>query len=125
MNATHIEECKRDQQPNVPPRVAVKDVEVQLQELVRRPRAAELARSALRGVGEVPAGVAHVRRHVLATSKSSRWVDGDIFYRRAGDGVVANHLTKESLDEIRVGREPVHPLPPAEEAVRLENAVAE
>ncbi len=47
----------------------------------------------------------------------------DEFNRRAVHLLFADSLSKQTLNEIGVGRQPVHPLPPSELPVRLQDTV--
>lgn len=92
---------------------AVRDVEGLSKELIGRGRSTVRARARRIGVRDVSPGLSDERVEVLTTCLAIGRDKGDIFSRRASDGITPNSLTEKTTDEVGVGREPVHPLPPA------------
>ena len=121
---THVKDDERGEDADVAPVMRVEDVEAELEERVRRRERAVLARRARGRVREVPAGGRDVRAHVLGARLPRGRRDLDELDGRTLDGLLADRLAEERLDEVGVRREAVHPLPPSELAEGLQDTVA-
>ena len=124
--------------------VRVEDVEAEAQEAVRRAERAVLAVAGRVRVREVPARHRDVRAHVLRARLSGGRLDRHELDRGTYDRHLANScedtgelvsrsgllgsdkltLSEKRLDEIGIGGDAVHPLPPAELPVWLQDTVA-
>ena len=123
-DGTHIKGTEREHQPNIPPPVAIENIEVALQELIRRPRTAELTRGGCVRVRQVASSIRHERIQILSARQTGRGSDSDKLDGRTVDLLATDCLAQETFNEVGVGRETVHPLPPAEFSERLKDTVA-
>ncbi len=94
--------------------MVVKDIKRKSEELIRRAHAAELASGSGVGVRQVAAGSGDVSVHVPRAGHARRRRNRDEFNSRAVHLLFADSLSEQTLNEIGVGRQSVHPLPPSE-----------
>jgi len=94
--------------------VFVENVKAGREVRVRRPHAAELAVARRVWIGDVSACDGDVPIHILRASLSERGIQAHKLDGRASDVLVADSLSQDAFDEIRVWREAVHPPPPME-----------
>ena len=123
-NRTYVEQNEHPQQPKVAPAVGPLDVEAAQEKLVRRAECAVQARTARVRVRDVPARGIDERPEERGARLARGRVDLRELDGGAVDGLPADRLAEQSLDEVCVRREAVHPPPPAELAEGLQDAVA-
>ena len=104
--------------------VRVADVEAVQQELVRCAVLAVVAPARRVRIREVSAVGIDVGLHVLRARLARRWRKLDELDGGTIDVVSSDGLAKETLDEVGVRRDPVHPLPPPELTEWLKDTVA-
>lgn len=103
--------------------MVVEDIEREPEELIGRANAAELACGGCVGVCQVSAGNGHIWVHVLRAALARRRNNRHELDGCAINFLFADSLPKQTLDEIGVGRQAIHPLPPTELPVWLQDTV--
>lgn len=102
----------------------IRNVEARAQELVRRRTCTVRARVCRVRVRDVSSRRRDERIKIVTAGLAGGWDKRDKFGGGAGDGVTADSLAEKTPDEVGIGREAVHPLPPSETGEGLKDTVA-
>ena len=102
--------------------VIIRDIKALHHKLVRGSHRAELTPGRGIRVGEVSTREGYVRVHVLAAWHVRGRDDGDVLNGRTFDLLTTQCLTQDTFDEVGVGGDIVHPLPPVESSEGLDYA---
>jgi len=122
-NSGKVEQDICPQYAKVPPVVRIVHIKVARQELVRRARRAKFTRTRRVRISHVPARKCHEFAEIPGTRQTRRRLNDDILNRRTTNLLMANSLSQNALDEIRIWRQMVHPSPPPKLAKRLQNTI--
>ena len=121
----YISNRKRANNAQIPPMMIIRDIKALHHELVRGSHRAELAIGRCVRVGHVSTGEGYVWVQVITACHVRGRIDVDQLDGRAFNFLMTQRLTQDAFDEVGVGRDMVHPLPPAESPEGLKDTVAE
>jgi len=122
-NEENVEKSDAEDDANVPPVMAIIDIERRKEELVGCGCRAILTVARRIRVGQVATRSRDVIVQVRSARESTRRGESDQLLLRAYDWVATNGLTDQSFYEVRLWRDSVHPLPPAKLAERLQHTI--
>ena len=120
----HVEADERRKDTEVPPVMRVEDVKAPLKECVCRAIGAVPTRRGRVRVCQVSTCDGDKGAHVGLAREARGRLDRDELDVAALDGQPPDGLAEDSFDEVAVWRDAVHPLPPTELTVGLQDAVA-
>jgi len=122
-NRKNVECSDAEHDTQVAPAVRVLDVEPSEHIVVGSPVGAEHTCRGGARVSKITAGKCHKVVHILATSGSTGRNYGNELVFSTVDITAADSLTKQTLDEVGERGDMVHPLPPAQRTIRLQDTV--